>query len=132
MKIFIYTNAIFQSELLVCVGSDLKQVKKWADKNSKNIKAVFKNEHNVKIFETGIKNNNGFVAELKINDLPFYILWLREWKDDWLHLDTLNHEIVHYKQYQFYYKRVIDENEFEAYFQESTFRELRKLLIKNL
>ena len=125
----VYTNEIFNSELLVCVSSSVKQIKQWANKNSTNLKEMFKNKDNLKILEENIKKQNGFVIYFTKEKKRYLILWLEHFNNTWDDLDVLNHELVHYKQFLFEDKK-IDGIEFEAYFIESTFRSIRRMLKK--
>ncbi len=129
-KIIVYTNEIFDGDVLVCVGVTAEQIKKWADKNSKNLKEIFKIKNNFDIIKENIIGNNGFVVVFVKNGISFYLLWLKDYKNSWKEIDTLNHEVVHLRQAMFESKKIINEREFEAYFQESTLRGIRKKLIK--
>jgi len=132
-KIFIYDNEIFNAQLLVCVSVSAKQIKAWADKNSKKyLKKILETKTNIELLEKAVETNNGSIMLFKKNNSNYYILWLKNFKNSWQELDILNHEIVHYRQYQFSDKQIINENEFEAYFEESVFRSIRRLLVKNL
>ena len=95
-------------------------------KNYKKISADdLKEAEKIIICGTSLKDNE-FLED--INKFE----WLKNFKNSWQELDILNHEIVHYRQYQFSDKQIINENEFEAYFEESVFRSIRRLLVKNL
>jgi len=125
---YIYTNEIFDSDLLICVGLNTEQIIKKLPNISKLSKKAFKD--NIEYIANGINEPHvdGFVVSLRENGLSYFFMWLRDWKYDWTHFDLLNHEIVHYRQMLFEEKGIKDEMEFEAYFQKSVFRSLRKLL----
>jgi len=128
-KIFIYNIEIFDSQILVAVGVTAKQVDKWLKKNGlKSIKNVMNKEITNRFIEAS--KNDGFVQFITNGDITFYILWLKDFKWEMTLLDILNHEIVHLRQFMFADKNIENELEFEAYFQESVFRELRKKLNK--
>ena len=56
------------------------------------------------------------------------LMWIKDWKNDWNHWDTLNHEVNHLVEYESQDKSFTEEMEFKAYLQEGTFRKLRELL----
>ncbi|MFA6991930.1 MAG: hypothetical protein WC269_01455 [Candidatus Gracilibacteria bacterium] len=128
-KIFIYDNDILNAQLLVCVGVSAKEIKKWADKNSKNLKEIYKRKENVESTENAIKDNDGFVQYFTKDDKKFYLLWLKDFGNQWPYCEILLHEIVHFKQYQFANRNINNELEFESYFIESVFRELRRKIL---
>lgn len=127
-KIFVYNCEILNSELLVCVGENIKEVEKWYKKNSKNLTEILKNKDNKKFLEDCLKLN--IVFYFQKDDLDYWVLSLKDFKNDWYYLDVLNHEVRHYCQGQFKNREINEEKEFEAYFQESVFRELRQKLNK--
>jgi hypothetical protein len=129
-KIFVFDNEIFDSELLVCVGVKLKDVENWAKKNSNNLTDILKVKENRKLIDDRFfcKSEKGCLIKFEKDGLSFYILYLRDFKNTWADLDCLNHEIVHYKQFQWQDRNINNEIEFEAYFQENVFRQLRKKL----
>jgi len=129
-KIFVYTIEVFGLQILVAVGATAEQIKKWADKNSKELKEIYKIKENFENTEQAIEKNSGFVQVFTKDNIQFYFLWLQEYKNTWCRLDVLNHEVVHLRQFIFDNKKIINEVEFEAYFQESMFREIRKRLDK--
>ena len=131
--IFVYISPIFDSELLVCIGSKIADIKKWAGKNSKNLTGILKIEDNYKHISQVIDGkNSGAVFRFEKNGVNFYILWLEKYTGKWHDIYVLIHEITHYKQNLFITKAVIDETEFEAYFMEATLRDLIRLIGKNL
>jgi len=131
-KIFVHKIEVFNSEILICVGVNFKDVVKWADKNSKNLKAICKEKDNQKIIEEYSSNSLGFVTTFVKDNQDFYFVWLKDYKNEWDYLDVLNHEITHLRQFLFGNKGIKNEIEFEAYFQENTFRQLRIRLNKFL
>ena len=132
-KIFIYTNEIFNSELLVAVEANENDLIKWAGKNgTKDLKEILKTKENINLIEEEIKKNSGVMFCFEKDNKFFFLMWLKTWRNNWEDLDTLNHEIVHYRQFIFEKKNINNEIEFEAYFQESVYRELRRKLNKLL
>ena len=132
-KIFIYTNEIFNSELLVAVEANENDLIKWAGKNgTKDLKEILKTQENINLIEDRIKKNSGIMFCFTKDNKNFFLMWLKAWRNNWEDLDVLNHEIVHYRQFIFENKNINNEIEFEAYFQESVCRELRRKLNKLL
>jgi len=129
--IFVHTIEIFSQQILICVGLRAEEIKKWADKNSKNLKEILQTDDNFKKLQE-ISLASGFVVKFSKDGLSYYILWLKEYENHWDHLDVLNHEIVHLRQFTFLGKNIENEIEFEAYFQESVFKSIRTALSKKL
>jgi len=128
-KIFVYNVAIFNTDLLVCVGVTINQIKKWIFKNAiKELKNKFRDKKMIEELDGLIKDNKGFVYLIGDKKKRFYFLYLTDFTNTWSDMDVLNHEIVHIKQAIFENRHTENETEFEAYFVESTFRELRKKL----
>ena len=131
--IFVYDCKIINSELLVVVSKTAKEIKKWVEKRgSKGIKNVFKDNECLNDFKEAIKKHPAFVIAFKNKDILYYILYLEKWENNWEWINILNHEIVHYKQYQFKDRGIKNENEFEAYFIETVSSELRQILNKKI
>lgn len=131
-KIFVYKSEIVNSDILICIGVNLKDIKKWADKKgTKEFRQMIK-ENGLRKFDKAMEKNAGFVHNIVNGKKSFYILWMENFTNRWESFEILLHEIVHFKQFQFINKAVDNEIEFEAYFIESTFRELRRLLFKEL
>ena len=132
-KIFVYECGIFNSQLLIVVGKKAKDIKEWAKKSPKLFKECLDNKEIYGKLEEAINTNPGFLFTFyDSKKTNYYILYLEDFEDTWKWLDILNHEIVHYRQYQFSERKIEDEKEFEAYFQENVFREVRKLLWKKI
>lgn len=128
---YLYTNEIFNSELLICVGLNTDQIVKRLPKYlTKDAVKVFQDRVNIECIRSQIEEKyvNGFLVSFIKDGIAFYFLWFREFKDNWESFDLLNHEIVHYRQMQFEERGIKNEIEFEAYFQQSVCRSLRKLL----
>jgi len=131
MKIFNYNIDIFDLQLLVCVGSNENDIKKWADKNgTKEFKILVK--QGLPMFNDNTHNSGFVYRTTDKNGLSYYILWLKKHDNSWECLDTLLHEIIHIKQEKFKACLIEDEREFEAYFVEYLFRVLRRELVKRL
>ena len=60
----------------------------------------------------------------------YRVMLLINWKNDWEHLDTLNHEVTHMVDQEAADRFFKDESEFNAYLHESVFRKLRQALKK--
>lgn len=57
-------------------------------------------------------------------------LWLKDFTGTWDDLDTLNHELFHFVDFESSYRSFKGEHEFKAYLHESTFKRLRILFFK--
>jgi len=128
---YLYHNEIFDSELLICIGLRADRIVKRLPKYiSKKAVEIFKDKDNIDFLESEITQNHitGIFVRFKKDGISYFFMWLREFKNNWECLDWLNHEIVHYRQMLFEEKKIEGEPEFEAYFQQSVFRSLRKLL----
>jgi 3-methyladenine DNA glycosylase AlkD len=129
--IFIYRNDIFNEELLICVGVTAEEIKRWSERNSKILKKIYKDGEILKATKDNIESSTGFVQFFIMDGFKYYILWLKNYNNNWEWIDVLNHEVVHYRQELFKERGISDEREFEAYLHESIFRELRILLNKH-
>lgn len=129
-KIFVHNIEIFKTDVLICVGVKIEEIKKWADKYSKPMKFILNDKTEYKAIEELMSGSIGMACELKKDNTPYYFMWLKEFGNNWDDINTLNHEIVHLKQFLFKNKGINDEIECEAYFQETTFDVLRRKLTK--
>ncbi len=111
--IFVYKCPLFETEVLICIGSSL-----------------LKEKTIVKELENSIKSYSGCVNCFGRGKSNYYLIWLENFVNNWYWLDILNHEIVHLRQFLFENKGIKDEFECEAYFQEKVFRNLRQILRK--
>jgi hypothetical protein len=124
-KIFVYDSAIFEVDVLICVGSSCQDIKKWVLKNAvKELKDFFqKNDIS--------DNQQGTLHRISLSK-NYYILYLKEFNFTWDDFGLLLHEIVHLKQYLFMDRGIKKELEleFEAYFIQNTFLRIRKQLTR--
>ncbi len=127
-NIFLFRDEILNDDLLVYIGKDEKRLFKWVEKHaSKEAKKTYKD--NLDLIKNGLESAGCLTMLVRDDKHAIYLLSLRDWKNDWEHLETLVHEITHYKQFQFKNRRIGNEElEFEAYFIENTFRQLREKL----
>jgi hypothetical protein len=132
-KIFIYKIEIFGDEIVFCVGVKAKDVSEWLKKNNgkKNIIKLFNRKETIEEFDE-LSKSPGFVREYDEPDVHLCLVYLKDYNFMEDELDILNHEIVHLRQFLFKHKDIKEEIEFEAYFQQNVFRELRHKLNKYL
>jgi hypothetical protein len=132
--IFSHKINITSSDLLICVGVKKgKQIADWLNKyGTKEAKKLLTPEIIKELDESLTGKLNAFLYVLEQEDANFYFICLKEFKNKWECFETLLHEIIHYKQFQWRDMRIRDEIEFEAYFVEHCFRSLRKELFKRL
>lgn len=128
--IFLYKSEILNNYLVVCVGKNYNEILKHAEKKFEKeavemiqgFKELFIIDGLAKFIEIGSEDG-------KI----FQLILFKDWNNTEQDQSNLLHEIIHYKQANLdkatYYER---ESEFEAYFIESTFRQLREKLNKKL
>jgi hypothetical protein len=131
--IFIHDVKPFNSQMLVCVGSTGIQIDAWLRKNAIKSAKNLLNKENIKWIEENT-HLKGFVLRKKDEEgLSTYVLWLKQWINKWEPINTLLHELIHYKQAQWKDRFISeDEEEFEAYFLENLFDDLRRELNKRL
>jgi hypothetical protein len=127
-NIFVYENKIFSTEILIVVNSDYNKLKKWILKNAEdNLKDYFKKDIGIEKF-TNFKNCDGAMHYIEYKNETYFILVIKYFNDKWIKYELLLHEIVHLKQHMFKERNIEDENEFEAYFIQNTFSDIRTLL----
>lgn len=132
--IFIENINIFDADLIVCFGSNLVDFEYWYKENKKNISKNFNKDYAELLpqikrgFEHLLNGSNGCCSMLSANENKYYFLFLNKWEKTIGDYDTLLHEIVHLKQFHWERKGITDEVEFEAYFIEKTFVQLRNKL----
>jgi len=135
-KIFLEPIAIFNSEIIVCVGATFKNFEEWINKTklSKSFKKDYKDikpqiEKGFKILK---ETSLGCMICLKNKEgICYFLLLLRTWGFEMSSYDVLLHEVIHYKQFQWEAKTIgAEEIEFEAYFIENVFLQLRNSLNK--
>jgi hypothetical protein len=125
-KIFVYNSSIFQQEILIVIDTPYKKLKDWIIKKAeKPLVDLFKEDEIKEQFNISY---DGAVHHFNTNGNDYYIFNFRNFKDAWNKYELLLHEIVHLKQYFFRNRSVEDEDEFEAYFIQNTFREIRQLI----
>ena len=134
-KIFLEKIAIFDIDIVVCVGSKLEDWEKWM-KKVKFSESFLKDYKYIRPqIQEGFKilheANNGCMACIKNEEgVNYYFLLLKKWEYSSQCYDTLLHEIVHLKQFLWEAKAIEKEIEFEAYFIENVFIQLRDKLNK--
>lgn len=130
--IFTYKSEIFNSYLVVCAGKNYKQVLGYAKRNfRKEIINLIKSSE--ELFT--IDGNAQFITlKNEDNGEKIQAILLKDWTDTDVNNYNLLHEIVHYKQAQLDEATKFNgrEDEFEAYFIESTFKEIREKLNSKL
>lgn len=127
--IFIYDNKILATELLVLVGIKLKDLEKWAKKYSSKLEKILKDvPDNIEYMLSQQGSFYGFNNGKHTVD----ILYLDKWEKGDNYSSLLLHELVHYKQSIFRERKIKDEEEFESYFIQNTWRELKIILDKKI
>lgn len=127
--IFIYDNKILATELLVLVGIKLKDLEKWAKKYSSKLEKILKDvPDNIEYMLSQQGSFYGFNNGKHTVD----ILYLDKWEKGDNCSSLLLHELVHYKQSIFRERKIKDEEEFESYFIQNTWRELKIILDKKI
>ena len=125
-KIFIQDWGTYKNETLVCIGTGHKEVLRFI--NSHGIQKRFKKWilGNEELFKSAVdRKDNGFFL---FNE-GMSLLWLKDWKNDWEHYDTLLHELNHAVYFILGNSRLMNaEPEGLAYQQEYLFREIRHKL----
>ena len=129
--IFTYKSEIINSYLIISVGKSYKEILKHAEKNyTKNAIGM------IKAFEENfiMENHLGkFIEFYSDNGERLQIILMKDWKNEDNFKDTLLHEIIHFKQATVDSStKYANESEFEAYFIESTFRQIREKLNSKL
>ena len=118
----------FSNETLVCVGMNRQEIGKFMKKNKLKSEFISNFSSKTAAFDKHIGDDS--------DDLPrvFYdngrtILSFGNWKNDWEHWDSLNHEICHLVHAILgHHKNMMDEDEGRAYQHEFLFREIRRKL----
>lgn len=136
MIIFSHKIDIFGTDLLVGVGvKNAKQLDAWLKKYAiKSAKNIITKEVAKDLDEALSSTLAGFLYVIENKDkYRYYFIFLKEFKFSSYHYDVLLHELIHYKQEQWKNRLIKDsEIEFEAYFIEMLFKQVRNILLKKL
>lgn len=113
---------ILDFKLILIVSDDKWKIKKIIDENIKDAKEkkVITRDMNESVDE---ENPGCYIKEWLSR-----LLLLSDWKNDWDHWDTLNHEVNHLVEYEAKYRWFEEEMEFKAYLQSWLFKKLREIL----
>lgn len=107
-------------------GEDVSEYLKMIDK--KTYDEVYKNSDFTERFNELL---DGGVLNLKFGEFSADVIVLRKFGDIWQDYELLMHEVVHLKQNFFNERSIMGEYEFEAYWIESTFRQIRKKIYES-
>ena len=125
---FYQDSGMYSNETLVCVGMRMKDALKY-------LKRTGAKKEMIDAFSLYEKETDELIAKGStptVRTSGACMILLADWKDDWEHLDTLNHEVVHIIQLFLTDKGFDDEDENCAYLHEYLFREIRRKLSKRL
>lgn len=131
-KVIVIPIKIVRTQVLVCVGVTKNYLHNWAKRKkiTKEAKEIIKQIPD-EVFDL---KRGGYTFSMvnKERDEKFFIIFLADYKNYWDYAETLLHEIVHLKQSIFEWRDIRDELEFEAYFIETVFNQIRTALEKFL
>lgn len=128
--IFTYRDNIFNTDLVVIVGVGEKRLLNYAKKNFNEKSYTCIAECKDVIIDS--IGDGGTFLTLEKDGFIMHVLILDDWVNDYASIDLLIHEITHYKQAMFGDRGVEKEHEFEVYFIQSTFRQIREKLNSKL
>ena len=126
---FIQPWGTYINDTLVCIGMNHQEVMAYMKKIHTRIEIAKDWVRDTPMINDVMGNGNA----LFWNSSGASVLWLKDWKDDWVHYDTIAHELIHALQaIMIKDKRMGGEDEAMAYQFEFLFREIRRKIWKKV